>query len=323
MRPYTSRGLRARHSSGPTPSRSATPGRKPSNRASARSTSFSTTSTPSGFLRSTPTERRPSGQQVGGRPRRVAALHRLGAVDPDDVGAHVGQQHAAVRAGPDARDLDDRDSGEGSHGAPVVAAVAAGVVDQQVGDLGPQRPGQVVAHAVDDDELGVGDDLGGALAARGVDQGVGGAVDDERREADLGECCGPAARGQDRRQLTGGALRVVATVPGLGGGGPQLVLVVQAGAAADGRAAQRRPWSSSRLRAGGDIRRAMASPVGLPTSRSPVVDITEVRVATRSGCSIASVWTIMPPIDTPKTWAVSMPRWSSTPTASAAMSPRR
>ena len=59
MRPYTSPGLRARHSSGPMPKRSATPGRNPSISPSAPSTSFSTVATPSGCLRSTPTLRRP------------------------------------------------------------------------------------------------------------------------------------------------------------------------------------------------------------------------------------------------------------------------
>src|SRR5436305_2714424 len=59
MRPYTSLGLRARHSSGPSPSRSMTPGRKPSMRASACSTRRSTVCTPSGCLRSTATDLRP------------------------------------------------------------------------------------------------------------------------------------------------------------------------------------------------------------------------------------------------------------------------
>src|SRR5215471_18990285 len=59
MRPYTSFGFRARHASGPMPSRSATPGRNPSINASACSTMRSTVSTPSDCLRLTPIERRP------------------------------------------------------------------------------------------------------------------------------------------------------------------------------------------------------------------------------------------------------------------------
>ena len=35
---------------------------------------------------------------------------------------------------------------------------------------------------------------------------------------------------------------------------------------------------------------------------------------------MAIVWAIIPPIDAPMMWARSMPRWSSRPTASAAMS---
>ena len=38
-----------------------------------------------------------------GRGRRVTAEHRLGAVDAQDLGAHVGQHHGAERSGADAR----------------------------------------------------------------------------------------------------------------------------------------------------------------------------------------------------------------------------
>jgi hypothetical protein len=41
---------------------------------------------------------------------------------------------------------------------------------------------------------------------------------------------------------------------------------------------------------------------------------------TRSGCSIAIVWAIIPPIEAPTTWAARTPRWSSRPIASAARS---
>ena len=54
--------------------------------------------------------------------------------------------------------------------------------------------------------------------------------------------------------------------------------------------------------------------------RAPVVDMIDVRVRTRAGCSAATVWAIMPPIDTPATWADSMSSASSSPTVSAAMS---
>ena len=51
----------------------------------------------------------------------------------------------------------------------------------------------------------------------------------------------------------------------------------------------------------------------------PCCDMIDVRLATRSGCSIAIVWTIIPPIDTPATCARSTPRWSSNPIPSDAM----
>ena len=41
---------------------------------------------------------------TGGRP---VVPHRLGPVDPQDLGAHVGQHHAGERTGPDPGQLDD------------------------------------------------------------------------------------------------------------------------------------------------------------------------------------------------------------------------
>ena len=59
MRPNTSFGFLARQTSGPRPSRSMTPGRKPSISPSAFSTMSSTASIASGRLRSIASERRP------------------------------------------------------------------------------------------------------------------------------------------------------------------------------------------------------------------------------------------------------------------------
>ena len=59
MRPKTSRELRLRQASGPSPRRSITPGRKPSMTTSAPSIKRCTVATPSGFLRSTAIDRRP------------------------------------------------------------------------------------------------------------------------------------------------------------------------------------------------------------------------------------------------------------------------
>ena len=62
---------------------------------------------------------------------------------------------------------------------------------------------------------------------------------------------------------------------------------------------------------------------GMPARRSPVVDMIEVSDSTRSGCSMAIVCPIMPPIDTPITWVRSIPSASSSPNVSAAMSVSR
>ena len=62
------------------------------------------------------------------------------------------------------------------------------------------------------------------------------------------------------------------------------------------------------------------SGLALPCLRSPVFDMIDVRLATRVGCSMAMVCAIIPPIEMPTTWARSMPRWSSSPMPSWAMS---
>ena len=59
---------------------------------------------------------------------------------------------------------------------------------------------------------------------------------------------------------------------------------------------------------------------GWPLQRAPVLDMIDTSDSTRSGCSAAIVWAIMPPIEAPTTWAASISRWSSRPAASAAMS---
>ena len=61
----------------------------------------------------------------------------------------------------------------------------------------------------------------------------------------------------------------------------------------------------------------------VPCRREPVFDMIEHRLSTRVGWSMVSCWAIIPPIDTPTTWAASMSRWSSSATASPAMSARR
>ena len=67
----------------------------------------------------------------------------------------------------------------------------------------------------------------------------------------------------------------------------------------------------------------MAASLGRPTDGSPVVDMIEHRLLTRSGRSMASCWTIIPPMETPTTWAGASPSASIRPAASAAMSETR
>ena len=80
-----------------------------------------------------------------------------------------------------------------------------------------------------------------------------------------------------------------------------------------------RSAASSAVRAGRAASAPVAPSVGRPI-RGDGVDITEVSDRTRCGCSIASAWAIIPPIDVPNTCADAQPSASSTATASAAMS---
>ncbi len=81
--------------------------------------------------------------------------------------------------------------------------------------------------------------------------------------------------------------------------------------------------ASSRLVAIGRSRAVIASPVGAPTKRSPVVDMMEQAVANRAGWWITRAWVIMPPMEAPTTCARSMPRWARSAAASSAMSSMR
>ena len=54
-------------------------------------------------------------QEIEARLHRRAEVGRLDAIDAHHLRAHVGQQHAAERARPDARELDDLNSFQRSH----------------------------------------------------------------------------------------------------------------------------------------------------------------------------------------------------------------
>ena len=81
-----------------------------------------------------------------------------------------------------------------------------------------------------------------------------------------------------------------------------------------------RSMASSRVAGGGARIASMAAGDEPPTFESPVVDMIEHSDSVRSGKSMAKVWAIIPPIDAPPMWARSMPRASSRPAPSAAMS---
>ena len=81
-----------------------------------------------------------------------------------------------------------------------------------------------------------------------------------------------------------------------------------------------RSIASSSVAGGAPKSSALASAVGWPTSRSPVVDMIDTTERTTSGCSMAMACTIIPPIDAPTTCAGAMPSSSSRAAASAAMS---
>src|SRR5829696_2340983 len=196
------------------PRRSATPGRNPSISASAVSTNLSTTSTPSGDLRSTPMDRRPrASRSPGGRSgsppdtfcarsmRMTSAPMSARSIPQYGAGPSPASSTTVMPA-----------SGPAMCVPPVVPALAAPAASARVvghvrgdgvDDAGPELRRQVVAHPLDDEHLGVGDDLGRPLAARRLDQRVLGPVDDERRHVEAPQAVGPAAGGEDRRQLAG------------------------------------------------------------------------------------------------------------------------
>ncbi len=63
----------------------------------------------------------------------------------------------------------------------------------------------------------------------------------------------------------------------------------------------------------------MASGADWKYSGSLLVDMIDVIESTRSGCSMAMVWTIIPPIDAPTTCARSMFSALRSPNASSAI----
>ena len=76
----------------------------------------------------------------------------------------------------------------------------------------------------------------------------------------------------------------------------------------------------SRSCAGGRMITPSACGLAAPTVRSPVVDMIDVRLRTRSGCRSATSCAIIPPREMPTTCALGRSSASSSPAASSAMS---
>ena len=81
-----------------------------------------------------------------------------------------------------------------------------------VDQFGEHLGRQVVAHALDDPQLGTGHGLGRGHAAGQGDQRIGRAVHDQRRHGHPGQAGGPVGRGEDGGQLAHRALGMVAPV---------------------------------------------------------------------------------------------------------------
>ena len=167
IRPYTRAGFRARQSSGPMPSRSATPGRNPSNTTSAPSTRRSTTSRPASDLRSTPMLRRPrpltkAGGRSGSPPRtetarsiRTTSAPMSASIIPQNGPGPI-PASSITRTPSSAPTVMSPRSVLWSWLGGAVGPVAVG--RDGVDQVRPGSGGQVVAPAVDQHKVGPGDD---------------------------------------------------------------------------------------------------------------------------------------------------------------------
>ncbi len=102
-----------------------------------------------------------------------------------------------------------------------------------VDEGGVEVGGQVVAHAVDDQQLRTGYGAGGRAATRDVDHPVGRAVDDQRRHRQPAQPRTAVALVKDRQHLSHHAAGGHAAVEGLVGPGDDLVVGLGEGRRAD------------------------------------------------------------------------------------------
>ncbi len=190
------------------------------------------------------------------------------------------------------------------------------------GNLRPQVPRQVVSHVVEDYQLRVRYRCSGGTSAANVDHRVVSPVDDQCRHRERPQQ-GRSVTRRDRRERLAKQpvparchLIVCAARP------VTHTRLVEGNPGDPTSRSAATAWSiaSSRFVAGGAASFFHISGRACPTAGSPVVELIEVRDRIRSGCSIAIVCAICPPIDTPATCAPSIPSASSSPIPSAAMS---
>ena len=167
-------------------------------------------------------QRRQLGDDLGDRRHaEPVALEQVEAVPHQDVVVGLVARRAAQLL--DAGALGDGDPDLGQQDALDVEChqrgrsiiTRAGVSAISVDDVGPSWPRQVVAHVGVHDELGAGDGAGGGDPSARLHEGIGEAVDDERRHPDSAEVPGAIAAGGDRQALAAGAVGSVAAVEGL------------------------------------------------------------------------------------------------------------
>ena len=190
--------------------------------------------------------------------------------------------------------------------------------------VGHSSFGQVVAHPGDRDQLGAGDRVRrGAPAARGASGSASPWITTAGTSSSLNAAVRnrrpawpPAVArsrpGRGRGRTSRPPARAPAPRPARYAGEP-IILNTRA----------KYSMYASRSFGARRISTPHTRSFGVPTKRSPVVDIIEASEARAPAASIAICWAIIPPIEVPTTWARSMPRWSSRPKASAAMSVRR
>lgn len=148
-------------------------------------------------------------------------------------------------------------------------------------------------------------------------------MDDEGGGFDGVQVGFPAQGGGDGGEVAGGPGRVQAAVVVFGGAFAGVGFVEGPDGAEEEVAGGRVLVDVGVPAGGGGVSRALIASIwGRGRAGSPVEELRMVRVRTRCGWRRVNIWAIMPPMETPMMCAVGMPRASSRPAASSAMSCR-